>query len=115
MGRVLRVAVVILSALSLQLFAQQPKVLAPHRRIPKAVPDAQRRPIPPGKQGSMIGGIWMTDANFKSSLNLRNVVETSAGTVAPVLHLSNRAKYSLPPVPAILQNVLCHALARISC
>jgi hypothetical protein len=80
------------------LAAQQPKVLAPHKPVPPRVPKEQRRPLPPGKPGSMVGGLWMTDANFKSSIYLKNVVETSAVTVTPVLYLSNGKKYTLPDV-----------------
>jgi hypothetical protein len=46
----------------------------------------------------MVGGPWITDANFKSSIYLKNVVETSRVTVTPVLYLSNGAKYVLPDV-----------------
>jgi len=47
---------------------------------------------------SMIGGLWMTDANWKSAIYLRNGVETDPVTVTPILHLSNGAKYTLPDV-----------------
>lgn len=77
---------------------KRPKVMAPHRRVPPLVPANKRRALPPGKPGSMVGGIWMTDANFKSELHLHNVVETSPVTVTPVLHLSNGTQYSLPAV-----------------
>jgi hypothetical protein len=40
----------------------------------------------------------MTDANFKSSIYLRNSVETDPITVTPVLHLSNGSKYTLADV-----------------
>jgi hypothetical protein len=38
----------------------------------------------------------MTDANFKSAIYLRNIVETSAVTATPILYLSNGTKYPLP-------------------
>jgi hypothetical protein len=77
-------------------FAQQPIVLAPHRPIAPKV--AKMLPLPPPIRGSMVGGPWITDANFKSSIYLKNVVETSPVTVTPVLYLSNGTKYVLPDV-----------------
>jgi hypothetical protein len=47
---------------------------------------------------TMVGGLWMIDANFKSSIYLRNVVETDPVTVTPILYLSNGTKYALPDV-----------------
>lgn len=47
---------------------------------------------------TMVGGLWMIDANFKSSIYLRNVVETDPVTVTPILYLSNGTKYTLPDV-----------------
>lgn len=95
-----RVLVALLSVLILEslALAQRPKVLAPHKRIPSQVPKAKRRPMRAATTGSMIGGIWMIDANFKSRLYLRNVVETSPVTVTPILHLSNGTQYRLSPV-----------------
>ncbi len=46
----------------------------------------------------MVGGLWMTDANFKSSIYLRSVVESDPITVTPILWLSNGTKYTLPNV-----------------
>jgi hypothetical protein len=46
----------------------------------------------------MVGGLWMTDANFKSAIYIRNIVETDPITVTPILHLSNGVKYTLPKV-----------------
>lgn len=50
----------------LSLFAQQPKVLAPHKPIRPRLD----KPISLGQPiaGSMVGGPWMIDANFKSTL-----------------------------------------------
>ena len=59
---------------------QHPRVLAPHRTLPPRVPEAKRHPLPPAKAGSVIGGIWMTDANFKSTLYLRSIIATTAIT-----------------------------------
>jgi len=77
--------------------AQQPKVLAPHR------PVAPRSPKPkswnkPAILQSVVGGLWMIDANFKSSIYLKNDVMTDPLTVSPILYLSNGVKYSLPDV-----------------
>jgi hypothetical protein len=46
----------------------------------------------------MVGGLWMIDANFKSSIYIKNVVEVSAVTVTPVLYLSNGKRYALADV-----------------
>lgn len=77
---------------------QHTKLLAPHRPIPPRVPDAKRHPLPPAKAGSVIGGIWMTDANFKSSLYLRSVIATKAISVKPIIYLSNGTRLPLGDV-----------------
>ncbi len=46
----------------------------------------------------MVGGLWRIDANFKSSIYLRNIVETDPVTATPILYLSNGNKYTLPDV-----------------
>ncbi len=38
--------------------AQQPKVLAPHRRLPQLVPQSAQPPLPPGKTGR--DGRWLS-------------------------------------------------------
>jgi len=76
--------------------AQTPKVLAPHKPIAPKL--AQPLPLPPAVAGSMVGGPWMVDGDFKSSIYLRNGVETSPITVTPVLYLSNGVRYALPNV-----------------
>jgi hypothetical protein len=83
--------------LGLTSFAQQPKLLAPHKPIPPRVAQPDKKLTPP-MQRSMVGGLWMTDARFKSSIYLRNGVETDPITVTPILHLSNGSKYILPDV-----------------
>jgi hypothetical protein len=40
----------------------------------------------------------MIDTNFKSSIYLKNVVETDSVPVTPILHLSNGARYILPEI-----------------
>ncbi len=89
-------AIVLGSALSIS--AQQVKILAPHRHIPELVPESRRQPLPPAKVGSLSGGLWITDANLKSTLYLKNVIETSSITVTPVLYLSNGKKFVLPNI-----------------
>src|SRR5882724_10831655 len=78
----------------LAALAQQPKVLAPHKPI---VPrfDKQIKWLTPPTQRTTVGGLWMTDANYKSSIYIRNVVETDPVTVTPILYLSNGTKYIL--------------------
>ena len=78
--------------------AQRPKVLAPHQPIAPRVPKDKELPLPPAKPGSVVGGPWMVDANFKSAIYIRNVVETQSVSVTPILYLSNGTKYSLPQV-----------------
>lgn len=79
-------------------FRQHPEVLAPHRPMPPQVPESKRHRLPAGKAGSVIGGIWMTDANFKSTLTLRSIIATSAITVKPIIYLSNGAQFPLADV-----------------
>jgi DNA-directed RNA polymerase subunit H (RpoH/RPB5) len=79
------------------LSAQQPKVLAPHKPIPPKA-EKQVKWLSPATQRSMVGGLWMTDPDFKSSIYIKNIVETDPVTVTPILHLSNGAKYTLPDV-----------------
>lgn len=78
-------------------FAQQPKVLAPHRAIPPKAASPIARSIPSTPR-SMVGGLWMTDANLKASIYMRNVVETDPMTVTPILYLSNGTRYQLADV-----------------
>jgi hypothetical protein len=46
----------------------------------------------------MVGGLWMIDANFKSTIYIKNGVKNAAVTVTPVLYLSNGKSYTLPDV-----------------
>lgn len=83
--------------LTLSCFAQQPKVLAPHRPVDPRDPISktrQEQAVP----RSMIGGFWMIDSNRKASIYLKNSLETSPITVAPVLFLSNGTRYGLEAV-----------------
>src|SRR5882672_10138276 len=86
----------IMLLLDLNGTAQQPKVLAPHRPINPRVPDSQIQHH--AVERSLVGGFWMIDANRKATIYLKNSMETSPLTVAPLLYLSNGARYSLTPV-----------------
>jgi hypothetical protein len=68
------------------VFGQQTKVLAPHRPIAPRLPD---NPPKTGPLRSMVGGLWMIDANFKSTIYIKNSVEIAPVTVTPILYLSN--------------------------
>ncbi len=57
-------------------------MLAPHKPIAPKV--EQAFPLPPSVPGSIVGGPWMVDGNFKSAIYLRNGVETYPVTVTPV-------------------------------
>ncbi len=46
----------------------------------------------------MVGGLWMIDANFKSTIYIKNGVKNAAVTVSPILHLSNGKSFTLPDV-----------------
>jgi hypothetical protein len=92
----------LLSAVVMFLFsatcsAQQPKVLAPHKPVAPRLP-RHREWDPPTVAQSATGGLWMIDANFKSTLYLGSMLKWDPLTVTPVLHLSNGAQYTLPPV-----------------
>jgi hypothetical protein len=83
--------------LSASLLAQQTKVLAPHKPFgPKAPYTGKWKKA--AMPRSMVGGLWMIDANFKSSIYIKNSVEVSAVTVTPVLYLSNGKRYALADV-----------------
>jgi hypothetical protein len=44
---------------------------------------------------SIVGGFWMIDANFKSSIYLKNDLKIAPLTVTPILYLSNGKRYAL--------------------
>jgi hypothetical protein len=46
----------------------------------------------------MVGGLWMIDANFKSTIYIKNDVEIAPVTVRPILYLSNGKKVTLADV-----------------
>lgn len=88
------VVLFVVFALPLTASAQ---VLAPHKPVPPVLPQPKAWHSPATSR-SIVGGLWMTDANFKSTIYIRNQVETSPVTVKPVLYLSNGVAYPLPPV-----------------
>ncbi|MFZ0745351.1 MAG: hypothetical protein WAM85_13150 [Terracidiphilus sp.] len=94
--RLIAVAHFVFACVSLLVAQQQPKVLAPHKPIAPKV--GHSYPMPAPVAGSMVGGPWMVDANFKSSVYIKNSVETSAVTVTPVLYLSNGVAYKLSDI-----------------
>jgi Big-like domain-containing protein len=47
---------------------------------------------------SMVGGLWMVDANFKSTIYLKNDIKVAPITVTPILYLSNGRSYRLSDV-----------------
>ena len=98
-----RRSVLILCALSTFVFvsglaAQQPKVLAPHRPVDPTITPRPNWPAPVKTPRSMVGGLWMIDANFKSTIYIKNGVKNAAVTVSPILHLSNGKSFTLPDV-----------------
>ncbi|HEY1575942.1 MAG TPA: hypothetical protein VGF82_02600, partial [Terracidiphilus sp.] len=94
-----------LSLLSPALIAQQPKVLAPHDPIaPRVDKPGPQTPVP----GSTAAGPWIVDSHFQSNIYLKNIVETSAITVTPVLHMNDGMAHRLSPVqlePAGIANI----------
>jgi hypothetical protein len=78
------------------LLAQEPRALVAHHPISPKV--EHPFPLPPAVPGSMIGGPWIVDRNYKSTVYIKNGVETSAVTVTPDLYLSNGVRYTLPDI-----------------
>jgi hypothetical protein len=91
-------AVFTFAALTTGLHAQQPKVLAPHRPVDPTITPRPNWPVPLKTPRSMVGGLWMSDANFRSTIYSKNDVKNAAVTVTPVLYLSNGKSYVLPDV-----------------
>ncbi len=90
-------AIALSSLFSYNLSAQQPRVLAPHRPAPPPLYVPKRWPKPAVPR-TIVGGFWMVDPNLKSSIYVKNNVETSPITVTPVLYLSNGKEIVLSPV-----------------
>jgi hypothetical protein len=94
--RLIAVAYFVIACVSLLAAQQEPKVLAPHKPIAPKVDRSY--PMPAPVAGSMVGGPWMIDSNFKSSVYIKNGIETSSVTVTPVLYLSNGVAYRLSDI-----------------
>jgi hypothetical protein len=86
-----------LCVLDVGSLAQQPKVLAPHKPVEPQLPFTGKW-HKPAVLRSMVGGLWMTDANFKSSIYLKNDVKVAPITATPILYLSNGQSYQLADV-----------------
>lgn len=91
------------AVLGLVLFAtinslaqQRPHVAAPHKPIIRLEP--RNKALTPPVHRSMVGGLWMIDGNFKSSIYIKNNLEAEAITVHPNLYLSNGTRYKLSDV-----------------
>src|SRR5271155_718468 len=75
-----------LAIFSVGSFAQQPKVLLPNKPVPPQLPYTGKW-HKPAVLRSMVGGLWMTDPNFKSSIYIKNDVKMASITVTPILYL----------------------------
>ncbi|HVR23664.1 MAG TPA: Ig-like domain-containing protein [Candidatus Polarisedimenticolia bacterium] len=71
--------------------------MAPHKHAFPALPFTGNWHRP-AVQRSMVGGMWMIDANFKSSIYIKNSVKVAPMTVTPILYLSNGRKFQLADV-----------------
>lgn len=78
------------------LLAQQPHVAAPNKPVPPEL--FPLRPLPPAVAQSMVGGPWLTNANYHSVLVIKNQLKTSPLQVRPILYLANGRSYALPEV-----------------
>src|SRR5438270_9819279 len=90
----LSILVVLLSLTSL---AQVPRVLLPHKPVLPRLSQSSKYDTP-AVMRSMVGGLWMIDANFKSAIYIRNNVGISSLTVTPILYISNGTRYRLSEV-----------------
>ena len=86
-------------------YAQQ-RVSAPHDPVPPKVDKPFA--LPASSASSIVGGPWMVGTNFKSTIYVKNLVETAAVKVTPILYLSNGARYVLADLdlsPGAIQEV----------
>jgi hypothetical protein len=84
--------------LTATLFAQQPKVLAPHKPVAPTVTPLPNWHFREPTQRSMVGGFWTIDANFKSTLYIKNGVKNAGIKVTPIAYLSNGKSYTFGEV-----------------
>jgi hypothetical protein len=89
--------IVVAALLCTPLLAQQPRVLAPHKQFAPKLENQIKGLVSTG-QRSMVGGLWRVDPSLKSTIYVRNAIETQAITITPILYLSNGTKLALPDV-----------------
>lgn len=77
--------------------AQKPFVPAPHKPVPPLLPQPAQWHSPATPR-SVVGGLWRTDANYKSAIYIHNGVQASPLHVIPVLYVSNGTRLALPEV-----------------
>jgi hypothetical protein len=73
--RWLAIVLFVLGLSAVPSFSQETRVLAPHRPAPPLL----EHPVKwhdPAVLRSMVGGLWITDGNFKSRIFLKSSVET---------------------------------------
>jgi hypothetical protein len=87
----------LLQLVALSVFAQEPKIFAPHRAVaPRlAQPKTWKQPVTPRL---LRGGLWMTGPDMRSSIRVTNNVKTSTVAVTPVVYVSNGARLTLDRV-----------------
>ena len=76
---------------------QQPLVPAPHKHALPVLPVTGKWHSPAVPR-SRVGGMWMIDANFKSTIYIKNAVKVAPMTVTPILYLSNGKRLQLADV-----------------
>lgn len=103
----LMMMLLLLSFPSCSLAQDDSPVLAPHKPVaPKVSSGIFAHEV--AEHRSMVGGPWMLDPNMKSTLYIRNNIETDSMDATPVLYLSNGKRIGLPAVhlgPAATANV----------
>jgi hypothetical protein len=93
---VLRASVLalLITLFSFVSFGQEAKVLAPHKHALPLLPYTGKW-HKAATLRSMVGGPWIVDANFKSSIYIKNSIKMAPLTVTPILYLSNGRRYQL--------------------
>jgi hypothetical protein len=96
MTRRLFVVIALFASVS-PLSAQEPRILAPHKHALPLLPYTEKW-HKPATLRSMVGGLWMIDANFKSSIFIKNGIKVAPLAVTPILYLSNGHRYELASI-----------------
>jgi hypothetical protein len=74
-------------------------VLCVWRQIGAQTPKVVSLPLKdPSTAQGMEGGLWRTDHNFESTLELKNVLVNQALTATPILYMADGTAYELKPV-----------------